>query len=136
MTQNFGKSAKLLVAALILPASALTATSAPAQATPIEAAAARTIAESLVEAVNGRRADRRNWGYDHIASERLREAEVDKLDTLSRRGGGLSLDDVQTAQDGSIVMSVTPRRGRSGTIRLTMDSRRPDKVVTITTSGL
>lgn len=110
-------------------------TTAPAAAqSPAASSSSQQIAESLVTAINGRRADRRNWGHEHVASDRIRDAEVAKLDRLAIRYGELTLNDVN-AEDGKVQLSVADARGRTGTIELLMDANQPGSVLGLGISG-
>lgn len=130
---RFADSPLAALLALGFTASALAVSTGPAVAA-VETDAARALGQSLVEAVNGRRADRRNWGRDHIASERVRGSEIEKLDRLAIRLGELSLTGVTTGED-AIALAVSDNRGREGTIELLVDRDNPATVYALNVSG-
>lgn len=111
--------------AAVLPAAAHAA---------VDQASAQQIGESLVEALNGRRADRRNWAADHIKSERIRGSEVEKLDRLALRLGDISLAGVRAA-DNQVALDIRDSRGRTGTIELTMDDGSLSSVLGVAMRG-
>lgn len=124
--------------ALMFAAVAAAAVAVPVIAPAAAQAAAdadRAMAESLVDALNGRRAARRNWGDQHFASDRLRESQVERLNALAVRFGELTMTDVANGQ-GALVVGVRDERGRTGSIQLLRDPDRPDKVLSVTVNGL
>lgn len=134
MIKNAATPFGLVLAAFALPAVGL-ALPAPANAqSGSESTAAREIAENLVNAINGRRSARRNWGYRNLASERLRDSQIAMLDTLAVRRGELTLTGVSTAGE-MMIVAVQDARGRTGAIRLLMDNDRPDKVLSVSVTG-